>query len=152
MESIFSDHKNVVSVYWQYCFSAHLISCYFRWEFVVSLCITPLLFSISHFMLFQMRFRETSCGVIITLSANQISPNCKLQNIVVSPNVIVVPPKSDHNNLVSLSFNSHEISFSIMWLASQPIRTLQILKYPEKIWDFRKFFFHLKSKAVTQLC
>ena len=68
---------------------------------------TTLLFSTSHFMLFQMRFCETSFGVIITLSANQISSNCKLQDIVVSIN-------SDHNSVVSLGSNSHEISFYII--------------------------------------
>ena len=81
---------------------------------MVSLCMTPLLFSISHFMLFQMRFCETSCGVIIIVSVYQISLNCKLQNIVVSLNVIMVSLKSDYNILVSLSFNSYEISFYII--------------------------------------
>ena len=132
-----------------HCFSAHLISCYFRWDFVrvcgVIMYDTTLLFSTSHFMLFQMRFWETSCGVIITLSANQISSNCKLQDIVVSIN-------SDHNSVVFLGSNSHKISFYIIWLASQPIRALQIPKYLEKMWDFRKFSFHLNSKVVTQLC
>ena len=47
---------------------------------------------------------------------------------------------SDHQNVVSITTNSPEISFQVMWLLSQPIRLLQINKFKEKMCDFKFFF------------
>ena len=49
---------------------------------------------------------------------------------------------------VSLSINSHQISFQAMWSYSKPILLLHYCRKSENIRDFIKKYFHLNTIAV----
>ena len=64
-------------------------------------------------------------------------------------NSFAVSVFSNHQNAVSVTSNSLEISFHVMWLHSQPIRFLQITNF--QMCDFKFFFLFKEQSCYTAL-
>ena len=58
------------------------------------------------------------------------------------------PLRTHHFQKFQLSLKSLKVSFLVRWPLYQPIRTLEIVKFCEILWDLPKTYFHLKSNAV----
>ena len=78
----------------------------------------------------------TRCDISLTRCLNQNFPICLRSKHL------------QHLFKYQISWNLMKSHFIIMWSPFQPIKSLEILKSCEKMWDFMKKYFHLNSSAV----